>query len=259
MLATLAFGSLLECAGNAIRIYSHFDSNNVNAYIAQQVILVLTPAFFAAAHFTILVKVCTLFDSRYIAPFKPKWLIPFFVILDVASLAVQGGGSGTSAIAEQNGSPVSTVNKNGQIVTAGLAVQLAGYICFNIVFLLFVHRARKQSLHHDKLWNKQIKTFLLATWSSALLVLGRSCFRTAEMAKGWIGTVATTEWYYLVFDATFVATAVIILLFFSPTKYLPRSEIGQFDLPRTSSDLERAGSNDTLSVADNAEKSASPL
>lgn len=240
LLATLGAGSFLECCGNAIRIGGHFDSHNVNAYIAQQVILVLTPAFFAAAHFTILVKVCALFDTRYISPFKPKWLIPFFVIVDVASLAVQGAGSGLAATAEINGMDVATVNNKGQIVTAGLAIQLAGYICFNVFFILFVVRANKEANIHAKNWTKSMKTFLLATWISAILVLGRSCFRTAEMSKGWIGEVATTEWYYLVFDATFVALAVIILIVVSPTKYLPRLEdtTSELDMPRTSSDLE---------------------
>jgi hypothetical protein len=240
LLATLGVGAVFECVGNAIRIYSHFNSENVNAYIAQQVVLVLTPAFFAAAHFTILVKVCALFDPRYLAPLKPKWLIPFFVIVDVASLAVQGGGAGTAAVAEQTaGKTVDTINNDGQIVTAGLAIQLAGYICFNVFFILFVVRANRRANDHARYWTKTMKKFLLATWISALLVLGRSCFRTAEMAKGWIGEVATTEWYYLVFDATFVALAVIILIIISPVDYLPRVEdIDDAKLPRTSSDIE---------------------
>lgn len=252
MLATLSLGSLLECGGNAVRIYGHFHSTNVSPYIAQQCILVLTPAFFAAAHFTILVKITELFNPKFIAPFKPKWLIPFFVILDVAALAVQGAGSGLAAVAEQTGGEIATVNNNGQIVTAGLAVQLAGYLAFNIIFCLFIYRATKQTsnIADSTLWNKRTKTFLAATWVSAILVLGRSCFRTAEMSKGWIGTVATTEWYYLVFDAAFVAAAVIILIIFSPPNYLPRIEDVQesSELPRTSSDIEKQGEQSSAPV-----------
>lgn len=43
LLATLAFGSWCECVGNGVRIYGHFHTNVTNPYIAQQVILVLTP------------------------------------------------------------------------------------------------------------------------------------------------------------------------------------------------------------------------
>ena len=241
LLATLGYGSLLECVGNAMRVYGHFEPTNVDAYIAQQVILVLTPAFFAAAHFTILTKVCYLFNPRYIAPLKPSWLIPFFVLLDVTSLAIQGGGAGKAAVAEIKGGSVSVVNGFGQVVTAGLGVQLAGYLAFNVIFILFVVRASsKQATQPSALWNGRTKLFLVATWTSALLVLGRSIFRTAEMAKGWIGEVATTEWYYLAFDATFVALAVVLLIVVSPTAYLPRAEdhaASKEVLPQTTSDV----------------------
>ena len=69
-----------------------------------------------------------------------------------------------------------------------------------------------------------MRSFLAAVWCSALLVLGRSIFRTIEMGRGWVGPVATTEWYYLVFDATLIALAVIILTVVSPCHYLPRIE-----------------------------------
>ena len=87
----------------------------------------LTPfcsAFFAAAHFTILTKVCLLYGEKLLWPVRSSWLIPCFVILDVASLAVQGGGSGQAATAEINGEDVSSVNSKGNIVVAGLAIQL---------------------------------------------------------------------------------------------------------------------------------------
>ncbi|UZJ53515.1 hypothetical protein CBS101457_002835 [Exobasidium rhododendri] len=227
LLATLGLGSIFECAGNGLRIYGHFHTRVVNAYIAQEVILVLTPAFFAAAHFTILTKICQLSNPSFISPIKPTCLIPFFVVLDVISLAVQGAGSALSATSEIDGDTVSTINSHGQIVTAGLCIQVAGYVAFNIIFLLFISRARNspgEGNSRFSIGSNSTKKFLLATWISALLVLGRSIFRTAEMAKGWIGEVATTEWYYLVFDATLVALAVVVLIIVSPTKFLPRPE-----------------------------------
>jgi hypothetical protein len=35
------------------RVLGHYQPTNINAYIAQQVMSVLTPAFFAAAHFSV--------------------------------------------------------------------------------------------------------------------------------------------------------------------------------------------------------------
>lgn len=213
----------------------------VNPYIAQQVILVLTPAFFAAAHFTILTKICMMYGPRYIWPVRPTWLIPIFVVLDVASLAVQGGGSGNAAIAEINGETVTKINSYGNIVVGGLAIQLAGYVAFNLIFVMFVMRAFADKRRGEAAWlTKRFQVFLAATWVSALLVLGRSAFRTAEMAIGWVGEVATTEWYYLVFDATFVALAVIILTVVSPVKYLPRMQDAKEAKAMMASDSEAA-------------------
>lgn len=243
LLATLAFGSWCECVGNGLRIYGHFHPTVINPYIAQQCILVLTPAFFAAAHFTILTKMCQLYGAKYIWPIRPSWMIPTFVILDVASLAVQGGGSGQAATAEINNDPVADINKKGNIVVAGLAIQLAGYLAFNALFILFIIRAIADKRKGEAQWfNARQKLFFAAVYVSALLVLGRSAFRTAEMGSGWVGKIATTEWYYLVFDATFVALAVLILTVISPVNYLERVQPSkkQIDQPQ-SPDLDRSG------------------
>lgn len=225
LLGTLAFGSWCECVGNGVRIYGHFHPEVTDPYIAQQCILVLTPAFFAAAHFTILTKMCHQYGAKYITPFRPSWLVPLFVVLDVASLGIQGAGSGLAAISEINNDPVSDINNKGNIVVAGLAIQLAGYLAFNTLFILFVKRVMDDKRKGEAKWfNARQKLFFTAVYSSALLVLGRSAFRTAEMAKGWVGEVATTEWYYLVFDATFVALAVLIVTVVSPVYYLDEAK-----------------------------------
>lgn len=266
MLATLGFGAALECAGNAIRIGGHFSPDNVNAYIAQQVILVLTPAFFAAAHFTILSKLGELFGDQYIKPVRSSWMIPFFVVLDVASLAVQGGGSGQAATAEINGDQPSTINNYGYIVSGGLGIQLAGYLAFNIVFFLFVYRtnADPPSQHTERAsaqyWNGRMKIFLAAVWCSALLVLLRSVFRTVEMSLGWIGTVATTEWFYLVFDATFVTLAILIFVAVPPPLYMPREvrQIGKQSAAEAGAGSEkRAGSDMEAAAASSAAPASS--
>jgi hypothetical protein len=89
----------------------------------------LNSAATAAAQFSILSKVCILFGPEYIHPINPKYLIPFFVIVDVASMAIQGGGSGTAAVAEINGEALSTINGDGYIVVAGLRCSIGWLPC----------------------------------------------------------------------------------------------------------------------------------
>lgn len=223
-LIVLAIGAGLETAGNALRIHGHYSSVDVNPYIAMQVLVVVTPAFFAAIHFAILGKVLILFGKKY-SVVSPKWIIPFFVTLDVASLAVQGAGSGIAATNEiDNRDPRGGAN----IVVGGLAVQLLGYVIFDILALLFARKAFSSSYTAANqapthFWTRRTKIAVIMAFISALLVLLRSCFRTAEMINGWIGPIAQKEWLYYAFDATPVTLAVLLLAIWHPGFYLPRA------------------------------------
>lgn len=64
-LLVLTFGCLFEAAGNACRIYGHYKPFNSDVYTAMQVILVITPALFAAIDFAILGRLSTIFPARY--------------------------------------------------------------------------------------------------------------------------------------------------------------------------------------------------
>ncbi|CAO1622808.1 unnamed protein product [Parajaminaea phylloscopi] len=223
-LIVVAIGAGLETAGNALRIYGHYNGHGVNPYIAMQCIVVVTPAFFAAMHFAILGKVLILFGRRF-SSVPPTLIIPFFVSLDVASLAVQGAGSGIAATNEINGrDPRGGAN----LVVGGLSVQLLGYLIFDTLAILFaskVFSSQWQSKHGvvpaPHLWTRKMQIGIVMAFLSALLVLLRSCFRTGEMADGWIGRIAQREWYYYVFDATPVTLAVLLLAIWHPSQYLP--------------------------------------
>lgn len=80
-----------------------------------QVLLVVTPVFFAAIHFAILGKVLMMFGRKY-SLVNPKFVIPFFVTLDVVSLVVQGAGSGLAGAAE---TVAKDVNPGGNVVVGG--------------------------------------------------------------------------------------------------------------------------------------------
>lgn len=222
-LIILAVGAGLETAGNALRIYGNKNSHSIHPYIAMQCIVVVTPAFFAAIHFSILGKVLTLFGRNF-STVSPKLIVPFFVSLDVASLVVQGTGSGIAAVNEIDGrDPDGAAN----VVVAGLAVQLFGYIVFDTLAILFASKVFSEQWQqkHERppadLWTRKMKVGIVMAFVSALLVLLRSCFRTGEMSDGWIGPIAQKEWYYYVFDATPVTLAVLILAIWHPSQYLP--------------------------------------
>ncbi|PWN29830.1 RTA1 like protein, partial [Jaminaea rosea] len=221
-LLVLVFGCIAESAGNGIRIYGHFDARAIDPYIAQQVILVVTPVFFAAVHFATLGRIIELFGQAFTFRYlSPAAITPCFVLLDLASLAVQGTGSGMAATAEVNGKDTTW---GGRIVVIGLCVQLVGYACFNWLLLTFVWRAvvtHHSTVSSNRLWTGKFKFFLLTFFLSSLLVLGRSTFRTYEMIKGWVGPISTVEWYFYAFDAAPVCAASLLLNLMFPGWVLP--------------------------------------
>lgn len=219
-LIVLAVGAGFETAGNALRVYGHYETQPQDPYIAMQVLVVVTPVFFAAIHFAVLGKVIQLFGREFTVV-APKVIIPFFVCLDVVSLVIQGAGSGIAATQEIDGKDP---QGGSNVVVGGLSIQLLGYVLFDILAIIFATRAWRSGPPYPptKLWTDKTRTGLLAAFASALLVLLRSSFRTAEMAEGWDGYIAATEWYYYVFDATPVTIAVLLLAIWHPAQYLPR-------------------------------------
>ncbi|PWN47683.1 RTA1-domain-containing protein [Violaceomyces palustris] len=238
-LLTMTFGCLFEMVGNACRVYGHFKPFNSDVYTAMQTILVITPALFAAVDFTILGRLATLFPSKY-SLVNPKWIVPFFVVLDVSSIAVQGGGSGVAASAQ---SERKDTTFGGNIVVAGLAIQLVGYLLFDLLLFVFVRRCMLQP-PSPKYWNSEIKTFIAATAVSSMLIFIRSLFRLIEMIVGWEGIIARSEWSFYTFDAAMVTLAVFVLNVWNPAKYLPadfswkKSNNGEEQDDRASSPLD---------------------
>lgn len=171
-------------------------------------------------HYAILGRIIELFGSQFtIAHFKPRAITPIFVTLDLASLGIQGAGSGMAAVAEIN---EKDATGGGNIVVIGLCIQLAAYLCFNFLLItFFVKASASPNTHKNIWWTTKFKWFLAGLFLSSILVFCRSAFRTVEMIFGWIGPVSTVEWYFYAFDCAPVLAAVVLLNIFHPGYVLP--------------------------------------
>lgn len=232
--------------------------------MAQQIILVITPAFFAAIHYAILGRIIELFGSQFtIAHFKPRAITPIFVMLDLASLGIQGAGSGLAAVAEIDSKDA---EPGGNIVVIGLCVQLAAYLCFNVLLItFFIKASRSPNTSKNIYWTTRFKCFLAAFFLASILVFCRSVFRTLEMILGWIGPVSTVEWYFYAFDCAPVLASVVLLNLCHPGFVLPanhkqavaearerRNANGEKKKPRPRSSF-YGGDNDTDVTFESAE------
>lgn len=117
-------------------------------------------------------------------------IVTGFILVDVVSLIIQAAGSGLAGSAETDSSTetdisVSEINNYGYIVVGGLALQLFGYLTFNVLYIYFWKSLKP---------NQVSKKIMIAVFASAIFILARSIFRTVEMGVGWIGIIAVTEW-----------------------------------------------------------------
>lgn len=102
---------------------------------------------------------------------------------------------------------------------AGVAVQLAGYILFNFVFLTFWYRVR---MNPPPIYEKY-RLLMCAVFLSSLLIILRSIFRVIEMGVGWDGVINHTEWALYVFDGVLVFLSIVTLNVVNPMQYLPKN------------------------------------
>ena len=206
-------GTLAEVGGYIPRFIGHDNPRKRDPYVATMALLIITPCLFAAVHFTVLGRICTLFPRKY-SLVPPVMVMPFFVSVDIISIIVQGIGAGSAGSADTEDDAAS----GSHVTVGGVAVQLTGYIVFMLSFLIFAERVRRDpptGIAH-------YKPLLMATFFSSLCIILRSIYRVIEMATGWTGSIATKEWCLFSFDASLVLIACVILNFWNPARYLPK-------------------------------------
>ncbi|CCU97826.1 unnamed protein product [Malassezia sympodialis ATCC 42132] len=212
-LLLLPVGTLAEVGGYIPRLKGHYHPTLRDPYVATMCLLIITPCLFAAVHFTVLGRMCTLFPRKYTLV-RPVLVMPFFVTVDVASLVIQGvgaanAGTSDSAEAAESGSTIAAV---------GVGVQLAGYLLFFVLFSIFYYRIRRD----PPPGLSQMHTLMIATMISSGWIILRSIYRLIEMGEGWDGVINNTEWCLFVFDAVLVFFAVTVYNIVHPGKYLPK-------------------------------------
>lgn len=84
----------VECIGYIGRAISHTETPDwtLGPYLVQTLLLLVAPALFAASIYMELSRIIIAADGEGHALIKKKWLTKIFVIGDVISFFVQGGG-----------------------------------------------------------------------------------------------------------------------------------------------------------------------
>ncbi|CAN8105424.1 unnamed protein product [Discula destructiva] len=207
----LAVGALTEVIGWGARAYNAKCPYNGNAFIAQQVTLIIAPVFFAAALYVLLGQLILSLGRRS-SVVTAKWYAITFCTSDVASLVVQAvGGAIASTANTASGTLLGT-----HIMVGGIAFQLFTMTLFGGLLVDFLVRVMAPRGEFSGMVTKGMKLVLVALIASFLVIYIRSIYRTIELAQGWHGHLISHEGYFIGLDATTMVVAVAVFMGIDP-------------------------------------------
>ncbi|RKK65420.1 hypothetical protein BFJ69_g16301 [Fusarium oxysporum] len=207
-------GGFFECIGYIGRAISHTETPDwtLGPYLIQTLLLLVAPALFAASIYMELSRIIIAADGESHALIKKKWLTKLFVIGDVISFFVQGGGGGI-----QSSGTESSLDTGKYVVVGGLFVQILFFGCFVAVavhFYLAMKKVPTPRAQGDTPWRKH----LMALFIGSALIMVRSLFRIIEYLQGFSGYLLSHEVYLYIFDAVLMLAVMVLFNVLHPSE-----------------------------------------
>ncbi|EMD37789.1 hypothetical protein CERSUDRAFT_114448 [Gelatoporia subvermispora B] len=206
--------------GFVVRFVLHSNPDSIGTYIVEQLFIVLSPCAFIATEYMIFGRLASYLDGDQYLPISPRKIARTFVISDVITFSVQGGGSGFTTSQSQS------LLKLGQdIFLAGLILQLISFSVFVAMYVRFLLLVRKSEplLWHDdqnKPWYKDWRCLAYAILISSIGVFVRCMYRVIELSQGFTGHLTTTESYFYALDTLPLCIAIAMYVPFWPGRFI---------------------------------------
>ncbi|KAG8731900.1 hypothetical protein FRC10_001364 [Ceratobasidium sp. 414] len=223
MIPTLVLCGIGELVGWAGRYWGHLSPTNGNAFMQQICATIISPSFLTAAMFLILPRIVNEMGAQY-SRISARLYARIFISADVAALVVQAvGGAMASSANDPAGS-----KRGGNIMLAGIVIQLVAVILFTILALEFTIRytlnkpARPNQEDPSQKYTgwtlvpRGVVFMLVGLAIATLFVLIRSVYRTIELSDGWNGAIISTEKWFNWFDGMPIVVAMVTLNVFHP-------------------------------------------
>jgi len=142
---------------------------------------------------------------------RHNWMTKIFVMGDVISFLMQGGGGGILGSAKGD----KDKQKMGEyLIVGGLFVQLIFFGFFMLVSVIFWRRYHKAEVVDKAIVNAtpggRWRTLMKVLFISSLLILIRSIFRVIEYLGGYDGYLLRKEIFLYIFDATLMLNVMMM-------------------------------------------------
>ncbi|KAF2470905.1 RTA1 like protein [Lindgomyces ingoldianus] len=198
-------GGFFEIIGYAARAAAHKRTGKLMPFALQNQGTLLAPVFFAASIYMVFGRIVASVGGWGHSIVRVPWLTKTFVIGDVFSLAVQGGGAGLMV----TGSHATLAEA---IVILGLMIQIVMFGLFVATIGIFHKRMRRAPTTQAFNPNVRWEQYLHMLYGVSGLIFFRSIFRVIEFALGQDGYPLTNEWTLYIFDS--VPMFIVMLVFY---------------------------------------------
>ncbi|KAL1582323.1 hypothetical protein WHR41_08984 [Cladosporium halotolerans] len=198
-------GGIFQTVGYCGRIWSHFNQDAIGGFVMQAILILVSPALFAASIYMILGRLIRALGAEHLSLIPNKWVTKIFVTGDVIAFSLQAAGGGI-----QSSGTLDMYELGEKIIIAGLFVQIAIFGFFVATSVLFHTRMQKsptsQSLRGRVPW----KRHLYVLYTTSTLILIRSIFRVVEYLQGNDGYLISHEVFIYIMDALLMAAVMVI-------------------------------------------------
>ncbi|KAI0275365.1 RTA1 like protein-domain-containing protein [Gloeopeniophorella convolvens] len=218
LLISAVLCGVLEIVGWSGRLWTSVSHNPslLAPFVMQNTTTLVAPTRLLAACFDIFAIVINQLGPQY-ARLSGDRYKAVFLFFSFSAAALQVVGSILSFT--NNQSPLSS-----HLALGGIIIQLVAIVLFVALILEFNTRfAANRPINSVSIQGEThgvadvpIKLVLIGISVSTFFIFVRCIFRTVELAEGWRGKLATTEWYFAVFDAAMIVIAMFAINVFHP-------------------------------------------
>ncbi|KAG1836065.1 RTA1-domain-containing protein, partial [Suillus subluteus] len=214
--------------GFGFRFALHYNPDSLGIYIAEYLMIVLSPCFFVATNYVLLGRLAREINCvhRVLLPVRRLTLI--FVSSDVITFVIQAAGASitTSTVYSSalTGLHVSLIISI-RFFLAGLVLQLVSVSLFCVIYARFLYKvhAEEQTIwmrDSKQYWNSDWRTLAAAAAVSCIGILIRSCYRVVEVAQGFHGSLSSSETAFYLGDTLPLCVAIVIYVPFWPGRFI---------------------------------------
>ncbi|KAL8713179.1 MAG: hypothetical protein Q9220_002700 [cf. Caloplaca sp. 1 TL-2023] len=211
---------IVELVGYVGRAIGHQHPTSTPAFIVQSVLILIAPAVFAATIYMTLGRLIRATQAESYSVIRVNWLTKCFVLGDVFTFFVQGGGGGILASTDPD-----KVKLGQNIILGGLFLQILLFGLFILVSIIFHVRLRKQPTQQSYAPGLRWQKMLMVLYAVSAIIMVRNIFRVVEYIGGRNGPLLRVEWPAYVFDALLMAATMAVWFLGYPTLIRPQKNL----------------------------------